>query len=274
MDPSSPRVTVLVAVRDAQTYLADAMQSVLSQTLSDFELLVIDDGSIDATPRILEDYRSRDRRVRVLTQPPTGLTGSLNRGIREARGVYLARMDGDDVSRPERLERQATFLDAHAEAAMVCSRALWIDAAGREIAGHWPAEWDATTPEAIARTLPCRNCIAHSSVMLRTRIAREFEYDARAATAQDYELWLRLTASNAAIHKLEEPLVLVRYHSDSVTVASRREPKDIAAKLLFLRSSLRQRRIRAFELKVAACLAVDVARLALWRVRGRGYPAR
>src|SRR5207302_689224 len=112
-----PLISVLLPVRDGARYLREALASVLAQTLADFELLVVDDGSEDETPAILAGVA--DGRLRAIRQDRLGLVAALNRGIEEARAPLLARMDADDVSLPERLERQAAYLDARPEVALV-----------------------------------------------------------------------------------------------------------------------------------------------------------
>ena len=126
---SAPRVSVLLPVRDGARFLREALDSVLAQTLADFELLVVDDGSTDETPEILASVG--DERLRVLRQEPAGLVAALERGIGEARAPYLARMDADDVSLPCRLERQVAFLDEQSQVALVVPGVESIDEAGR-----------------------------------------------------------------------------------------------------------------------------------------------
>src|SRR5437879_2375502 len=124
-----PRVSVVLPVRDGARFLRDALESVLAQTLGDFELLVVDDGSQDETPEILAEVR--DERLLVLRQERLGLVAALNRGIGAAHAPYLARMDADDVSLPERLERQLAYLDARPQVALVAPGVEAIDEQGR-----------------------------------------------------------------------------------------------------------------------------------------------
>src|SRR6476659_7403647 len=116
-----PRVSVVMPVHNGGAYLALAIESILRQTYGDFEFVIVDDGSTDATPQVIRGVQAADPRVRTYTQARSGLVASLNRGCREARGSYIARMDADDLAAPERLARQVEFLDRHAGVAMVGS---------------------------------------------------------------------------------------------------------------------------------------------------------
>src|SRR2546423_11626964 len=109
----APRVSVLLPVWNGEPFLEQAMESILRQTLSSFELIVIDDGSTDRTAAIAEEFASGDDRVRVLRRPHEGLSAALNAGIAAVRGEYVARMDGDDISGPDRLRKQVADLDTH-----------------------------------------------------------------------------------------------------------------------------------------------------------------
>ncbi|HXV37934.1 MAG TPA: glycosyltransferase family 2 protein, partial [Myxococcota bacterium] len=112
---AQPRLSVLLPVHQAERYLEEAIESVLAQSFDDFELLALDDGSTDGSARILEALAERDARIRVWRSEHAGLVAQLNRGLAAARGEYIARMDADDVSHPERFERQVAYLDAHPE---------------------------------------------------------------------------------------------------------------------------------------------------------------
>ena len=111
----APRVSFLMAAYDGEMYLDEAIQSVLNQTFTDFEFIVINDGSIDETSQIIERYRRLDGRIRAYEQPNRGLVVALNRGLELARGEYIARMDADDISVTERIATQVAFMDVHPE---------------------------------------------------------------------------------------------------------------------------------------------------------------
>ena len=128
--PPAPLVTVLLAVRDGETYVRTAVESALGQTFPDLEVLVVDDASADETPEILAAFA--DPRLRVLrNDAATGLAGSLNRGLDEARGRYVARLDADDVALPRRLDAPARPPPLGADVGIVGSAVLDLDEAGR-----------------------------------------------------------------------------------------------------------------------------------------------
>src|SRR5271170_1107899 len=123
----TPRVSLVLAVYNGERHLPQSLESVLGQTFRDFELIVVDDGSTDRTPEILDGVARVDPRVVVVRQENRGLTASLIRGIGMARGTYVARQDADDVSKPERLGRQVAHLDAHPSIAALGTSADVID---------------------------------------------------------------------------------------------------------------------------------------------------
>jgi glycosyltransferase involved in cell wall biosynthesis len=211
--PDTPRVSVVMAVRNGLPYLEQAVDSILAQTFTDFEFVIIDDGSTDATPEVLERYRRTDPRVRVYRQENMGLTASLNRGRARARGEYLARMDSDDIAFRERLERQVEFLDRHPQVALVGSSVMRIDELGREI------KWSAcpTSHAEIIRALTEYNCFTHPSVMLRNDVlAAVGGYREAYRQGQDYDLWLRL-AEGHELANLAEPLLYYRVYAGQVS---------------------------------------------------------
>ena len=125
----NPRITVLMSVYNGEKYLKEAIDSVLSQTFKDFEVLIINDGSIDKTSKILKTYK--DPRIRIINNKKNiGLTKSLNKGLKLARGEYIARMDDDDVSKPNRLEKQFEFMEKNSKYAVVGSFIEIIDSKG------------------------------------------------------------------------------------------------------------------------------------------------
>ena len=183
-----PVVSVLMSVHDGAATVREAIDSVLAQTLADLELIVVDDGSTDATPDILA--RVRDTRVRVHTQRRQGLTRALATAQALSRAPLLARLDADDVALPERLARQRAFLDAHPEVGLLGTGAREVDADGRAVRVIAPPTDDATIRRALIRENP----FVHSSVaMRRSVVERAGGYDPRWPVAQDYDLWMRMS---------------------------------------------------------------------------------
>ena len=201
---SVPAVSVLMSVYNGAPWVRDAVTSVLAQQLTDLELIVIDDGSSDATPDVLASIR--DPRLRLERRARQGLTRALNRAIELAHGPLLARLDADDLALPERLTLQCRYLDAHPEVGLLGTAAREVDAAGREIAVIRPPVEDATIRRALIRANP----FVHSSVIVRRAVLdRAGGYDPSFPVAQDYDLWMRL-ARVTRLANLDEPLVIRR----------------------------------------------------------------
>ncbi len=221
--PEDPGVSVVMAVHNGAPYLREAVQSILDQTYPQFEVIIIDDASTDATPEILAQLN--DCRIKVLRNPTRlGLAASLNRGIREARAPYIARMDADDLSLPERLMRQRQFLEEHPDHALVGSSYYQMDAQGR-IVGLVPV---LTDNEALQAGLLEQNWFGHGSVMVRRQALLEVGgYNERFTCAQDYDLWLRL-AERHKIANLPEPLYCWRRTEGGISQARRAEQEHFA----------------------------------------------
>ncbi len=213
---ADPRVTVLMAVRDGALHLDEAVRSVIGQSYADWEFVIVDDGSTDDTPAILDRYRRADARVRVLAQPPQGLAESLNRGLRIARGAYVARMDADDVSSRERLAVQVASMDAHPEVG-VCGSWIETFGLGPPAIRRYPLD-DAS----IRSWLLFESVLAHPSVMIRRDVLERhgLAYDRAMPHAEDYDLWVRA----ARVTKLANlPQVLLRYREHAQQVVRKHD---------------------------------------------------
>lgn len=210
----APLVSVLMPAYNCEAYVLEAVSSMLSQTFSDFELLVIDDGSTDSTRKLLESVH--DPRLRLVSNESNiGLIGTLNRGIELAVGRYIARMDADDISAPERLEKQVQYLEAHPAIHVLGSMVNLINEQGKvfgAIAGY-PKEADE-----IHRYLLRECCLIHPSVMFRKdTVLAAGGYAASARHAEDYDLWLRLS-DHREIANLPDKLVSYRMHRNQVSI--------------------------------------------------------
>jgi len=200
-------------VYNVAPFLRECIESVLNQDFTDFEFIIIDDGSTDETAAIVESYA--DARIRFFQNDQNrGLVYTLNRGIGVARGEYIARMDGDDISLPRRFSEQIRFLDANPEIDILATRIELMDEKGQP-AGVWPQEERYVEEKEIAKYLPLSNCIAHPTVMGRAAVYRLFSYREAQRASEDYDLWLRLLANRHRICKLPVVTVLHRVHPES-----------------------------------------------------------
>ena len=213
--PVAPVLSVLMPVYNGARFLDQAVASILNQTFRNFELVVVDDGSRDATPRLLHRWVARDPRVRVLRQPHLGLIEALNTGWLACRAPVIARMDADDLSVPNRLERQYGLLADRPDLGVVTCAATLIDEVGRELGttGNW-------SPDAgLIAFLPA-NPIVHGSVMVR-RSSVPTEPPYREAP-EDYWLWIELLAQGVKFAHIQEPLYKFRVHGGRFSVWSAR----------------------------------------------------
>ena len=214
---SIPAISVLMSVYNGERFLAEAVESILGQSHTDFEFLIVDDGSTDRTPEILRSFD--DPRIRLIVNPRNlGLTRSLNIGLAAARGRFIARMDADDIAAADRFERQFAFLCDHPKVVLVGS-------------GHARLDDDPATR--LWATRPLRpiefrwlsffwSPILHPSAMFRAELIRRagLRYDEDMATSQDYDLWTRMLSHGDGA-ALEGPLVYWRRHSGAVGVTRR-----------------------------------------------------
>jgi glycosyltransferase involved in cell wall biosynthesis len=210
-----PRVTVLMAVYNAERFLREAVDSVLGQTFTDFELLVVDDGSTDSTLNILEEYS--DVRVRVIALPENQkLVNARNVGVREARGGLIACMDGDDVAEPGRLEKQVAYMNAHPGVVLLGTGFVWVDAEGRAFEETRFSHENSILQEKLL--LGSQFCT--SSIMMRTDAVRRVGgFRALAGwVAEDYDLWLRL-AETGGIANLPDLLLRYRVHEGQLSTS-------------------------------------------------------
>ncbi len=205
----TPRVSVVMPVRDGERFLREALESTLAQTLGDLELIVVDDGSTDGTPGILADAEQRDPRVRVERQEPGGLTVALNAGCALAQAPLIARMDADDLMLPDRLERQVAYLEEHPEVALLGGGIVLVDEAAREIDRE---------PGRPQLDFLVRNELTHATVMMRADAFRALG-GYRLDQSEDYDLWLRFD-ERYGVAAVAEPVIRYRLHAGQFSVTA------------------------------------------------------
>jgi glycosyltransferase involved in cell wall biosynthesis len=225
-ETSTPLVTVAMPVRNGMPFLPAALRSVLEQTYTNLDVLVIDDGSTDGTAGFLS--RVEDPRLRVITTEGRGLVPALNLALASARGTFVARQDADDLSLPERIATQVAQLTAHRALALVACVADFIDEYGRPVTTAQAGERlrlqrEAVLPQRLRELLPLTCCIVHGSVMARTDVlVAAGGYRESQGSAEDYDLWLRLLASHE-LAMLPDVLYRHRIHSSQVSERFRYE---------------------------------------------------
>jgi len=222
----APAITVIMPAYNAARFIYGAIHSVLLQTFADFELLIIDDGSTDGTGN--EIARFADPRIRLLRNSQNlGLIKTLNAGLEKAEGKYVARLDADDISYPQRFEKQIDILQRDPDVGLVAGWTEIIDEHSRTRGfGNWQL-----SSEAIYYVLHFRQCLTHSSVMFRTSLVRELGgYSAQAIRAEDFDLWHRISRRSKIV-QLPQVLVKWRDHKSSVTGTGLDEMERIAFQL-------------------------------------------
>ena len=227
-----PALSVLMSVYNGAAYLQQAVDSILAQTFTDFEFIIINDGSTDETAVLLSQFT--DPRLRIVHQENIGLTRSLNRGIALATGRYIARMDADDVAWPGRFAAQAAFLDAHPEVVLLGTAYRHVDTARHRSIDIFPP----TTNADIRRALLTENPICHSSAMMRrAALTAVGGYNEAFYYVQDYELWSRLAASGQ-VANLAEVLQTRHYHPQNLSNNFQTELKRLALHLRASRAAI------------------------------------
>ena len=207
------KVTVLMPARNAEKYIAEAIRSVLEQTFTDFEFLILNDGSTDGTANIIQQFR--DSRIRLIEQPGQGIAIALNKGLQEAKGRYIARFDADDICFPGRLQKQVKFLDDNMDHVLTGCDAEYIAENGEHLfdfccAGH--------SHEEIMKQLYMDCPFIHSGVMYRKEmVIKAGGYSPDAHNFEDYLLWIQL-AKYGRYSNLPEQLIKVRFNPNSATI--------------------------------------------------------
>jgi glycosyltransferase involved in cell wall biosynthesis len=214
-----PAVSVLLPCYNAEDSLDEALQSLASQTLQDFEVIAVDDGSTELTARILSHWESLDSRVRVIRQEHAGITAALNRGLETCSAAYIARMDHDDISYPQRLSLQRDFLDAHPEVSVVGCLVRGAPEGRIREGLRIYLEWlnSLVEDEDIRREIFIESPLAHPSVMYRAETVRRAGGYQDRGWPEDYDLWLRLYLEGARFAKVPQILLDWREHPERLT---------------------------------------------------------
>lgn len=205
-----PLISVLMPVYNCEEFVEEAVQSILRQTVQDFEFIIIDDASTDGTKKVVQSFGD-SRIILISKEKNSGYTNSLNLGLRLAKGKYIARMDGDDISLPARFEEQLKFFEKHHDA-IVCGTNYKFQNSNI-VSGH-PSD-----PLQLKVYLLSGCYIAHPTAMIKKNVLADnnISYDPRYEPAEDYNLWINLSPFGL-LGNIEEPLLLYRTHGNQVSL--------------------------------------------------------
>ena len=231
LEKSMPKISVLMPAYNAEKYITEAIDSVLCQTYTDFEFIIIDDGSTDSTPYIIASYA--DPRIRyVKNDKNLGIVGALNRGIALAQGEYIARIDADDISLPERFALQVAYMDNNPEVG-VCGTAIRLFGEGIEESDRFFS----STADALKSELLFNSCIAHPTAIIRRRILldHDLRYEEAYKGREDYALWWEIS-KHSGLHVINQVLHRYRIHASQITA---KKSDQMAKVALFLQQRMR-----------------------------------
>jgi glycosyltransferase involved in cell wall biosynthesis len=217
----TPLITVLMPAYNAEKYISEAIRSVLDQTFTEFELLIINDGSTDATEQIINTFN--DPRIRFINQTNQGIAAALNIGLLNARAGLIARFDADDICLSQRLEKQFTFLNAHPDYVLTGTDAVYVDMNGDFV---FTPDHPAYSNEEI-RKLPLEICpFSHVTVLYKKQAVIDAGmYDINAHSFEDHLLWHKLIKTGKVCN-LQEVLVKVRFNPGSLTIDDKWRSRD------------------------------------------------
>jgi glycosyltransferase involved in cell wall biosynthesis len=209
---SKPVISVIMPAYNAAKYLGTSIQSILNQTYSDFEFIIINDTSTDNTAQILSKYQAIDSRISIITHTKnTGIVGALNDGLDVAVGKYIARMDDDDISMPDRFEKQIEFLESNSDTFLIGTGAMLIDEEGNDLRFKQVL----TGSEQVKKAIEKVNAPIHPSIMFRNGFG--YKYRSKIINAEDLDLYLRLILDGKVIDNLNLPLIKYRLRPNSLS---------------------------------------------------------
>jgi len=217
---NNPLVSVVLSVYNGEKYLDEAIESILNQSYENFEFIIIDDGSSDKSLEIIHSYK--DKRIIVISRENRGLVSSLNEGIEVAKGVYIARMDADDISLATRLEEQVIFMEKNLDVG-ICGTG--IIGFGEDIKEK---PWLLSSADKTIKTeLLFSSCFAHPTVMIRREliVKNKLFYNEEFLHAEDFELWTRMVGY-AKFANVKRALLKYRIINDSITRAANRDEEN------------------------------------------------
>jgi len=220
----NPIISVVMSVYNAEKYLDEAIQSILTQTYKDFEFIIINDGSTDKSLKIIEKYKNQDERILLISRENKGLIASLNEGIEKARGEYIARMDADDISLPSRFEEQIEYM--RNENLDICGTSIQLFNENK-LYKIWNYPRNNNDIKFI---LMFMSAFAHPTVIIKRDIFNNIKYEDY-KHAEDYKLWCDIAAYGYRMGNVDKVLLKYRYHDEQVSKKNNIEQRNKTFKI-------------------------------------------
>lgn len=214
-----PRISIIIPTYNRARFVAQAIESVQTQTFADWEMIVVDDASEDDTPGIVAKQVAQDQRIKYFrNEVNLGISRTRNRGLELAQGEYIAVLDSDDIwCDMEKLQKQSDFLEQHPDYSLIGGAVILVDEQGSEIGRRQPPIAD----QDIRSGLLLKNTLVHSSIMYRREAVKGLGgYDVKLSSGEDYDLWLRLGREHK-LANLPDYVVKYRVHSGNISISER-----------------------------------------------------
>lgn len=207
-----PKASVLMPVFNSGLFIEDSIESILSQTLEDFEFIIVDDGSTDGTSELLGKYANQDQRIRIITEKENkGIVFVLNRGLQACSGEYVVRMDADDIAIEDRIEKQVGVMDKNKDISVLGAAMSYMDVSGKELGFIRYCEQD--------KSILAKTPLLHPTVIIRREdlIKHNLCYMEKYRYAEDYFLWLQL-GRFGKISAINDVVLKYRIHSQATKI--------------------------------------------------------
>lgn len=228
MSVKTPKISVLMSAYNSEKYVAEAIESILNQTFKDFEFIIVNDGSTDKTAEIIAQYAKSDKRIKFIdNKNNAGIVAALNQGLDFCNGEYVARMDSDDISLPERFAKQVKYMDGHPECGAL---GAWTEKFGPSVKRNDGVRYRSKLK--LLDFIIYGNCVVNPTAMVRRSILidNNIKYKSEYKYAEDYAFWVEV-CKHAEIHNLQEILLKYRWHDSNVSVTHRKTQLECAERI-------------------------------------------
>lgn len=228
MSVKTPKISVLMSAYNSEKYVAEAIESILNQTFKDFEFIIVNDGSTDKTAEIIAQYAKSDKRIKFIdNKNNAGIVAALNQGLDFCNGEYVARMDSDDISLPERFAKQLKYMDGHPECGAL---GAWAEKFGPSVKRNDGFRYRLKLK--LLDFIIYGDCVVNPTAMVRRSILidNNIKYEPEYKYAEDYAFWIEVSKI-AEIHNLPEVLLKYRWHNNNVSVMHRKAQTECTERI-------------------------------------------